>query len=192
MSNYQAFIKALSTISANAPKGKAPKYCNYHLLVPSPFVSRKTQNADPASPAFSDPFLLPVKQKSELYMQSGRPRALPSAQQQQQHQKPGTTKPSSPAQQTTSFLTDIPLPRVLQRHIMLPSPPLSQETAQGKVTGFRIQVTGRRGTRSSKQIVSYGKLDTGSAGHSYVDFGRSHYVHKKGATGVKVWIGYSR
>ncbi len=74
----------------------------------------------------------------------------------------------------------------------MPSFNLGEGSGLNKITGFRIQVTGRRGTRSSKQIFSYGKLDTGSPGSSYVDFARSQYVLKKGVTGVKVWVGYSQ
>jgi ribosomal protein S3 len=58
------------------------------------------------------------------------------------------------------------------------------------VLGYRIIVTGRRGSRSSKQVVSFGRLDS-RVGASWLDFGSSHLVTKKGAMGVRVWILYS-
>ncbi|KAI9096574.1 hypothetical protein DFS34DRAFT_650667 [Phlyctochytrium arcticum] len=97
--------------------------------------------------------------------------------------------PSTP--QTTPFRMDIPLPSVLTRHIHLPSPTLSSASALGKITGFRMEITGRRGSRSSTQRFAYGRLGTTDM-NSYVDFGKSYFVHKKGVTGVKVWVGYGR
>ncbi|KAI8821029.1 uncharacterized protein EV422DRAFT_506249 [Fimicolochytrium jonesii] len=93
---------------------------------------------------------------------------------------------------TAEYLTDIPLPAVLTRHIHMPSPTLQNGNAVGKITGFRIEVTGRRGNRSATQRYGYGRLGSGSVADSYVDFAKSLLVNKKGSTGVKVWIGYGR
>ncbi len=134
---------------------------NMHLYRESPF------HAPSASDAVRN---TPIMEKSERYL---------------------TTANTADADPKAEFLSTVPMPNCLARHTVHPSPCLSQETGLNKITGFRIQVTGRRGTRSAKQILSYGKLDTGSTGSSYVDFARSHFVHKKGVTGVKVWVGYS-
>jgi ribosomal protein S3 len=103
-----------------------------------------------------------------------------------------TTTTTTTSSTKENFVQDIPLPRCLVRHITNPSYCLSNATSLGKITGYRIEVTGRRGTRSSKQTVSHGKIDNPDIGASYADFARSWYVHKKGVSGVKVWVGYSK
>jgi hypothetical protein len=108
-----------------------------------------------------DPFMKPLQLKSELY---------------------DKTKSSG-----------IPLPRNIQRHCLSPIASLENESSMGKIVGFRIEVKGRVGSRSMRRAVNYGSLDVGKIGPmtgTYVDFGRSNYVTKRGVTGVKVWIAY--
>ena len=93
--------------------------------------------------------------------------------------------------QDSQFVSDIPLPRCLSRHVDILSPTLST-ASPNKISGFMIQVKGRRGTRSSKQVLLHGKLNLGERDSEFADFARSYYVHKKGVTGVKVWVGYNR
>jgi hypothetical protein len=89
------------------------------------------------------------------------------------------------------YCQDIPLPNAIKRHIENPNLSLLQGSALGKITGFRIEAKGRKGSRSQTQVVHYGKLGRGDIAKSCVDFGKSFYVHKKGVTGIKVTIGYS-
>ena len=92
-----------------------------------------------------------------------------------------------------SLNNKIPLPTVLTRHLVKPQQNLETMTNQGKVLGFRIEVKGRRGTRSSRQVVLYGKLNMGltnGINGSKVDFGRSVFITKRGSNGVKVYIQY--
>ena len=89
------------------------------------------------------------------------------------------------------YIENVPLPRVIQRHIMQPIQQLTNASALGKITGFRLQVSGRKTTRTQSETVRYGRLATGQQGQSYVDFGRSSYVTRRGVTGVKVWISYA-
>ena len=99
--------------------------------------------------------------------------------------------PAKPVEEgNEEYCQDIPLPNSIKHHMLYPSSPLLNGSASGKIMGFRIQVKGRKGSRSVKQIVSYGKLDSNNSGKSFVDFGRSVYVHKRGSTGIKVTIGY--
>jgi hypothetical protein len=84
--------------------------------------------------------------------------------------------------------TSVPLPSVLSNHIRLPRLPLRE-----KVTGFRIEVKGRMGSRSRRDVVQYGKFGfSRSAGvkGSMVDFARGLYITKRGTTGVKVYVAY--
>ncbi|TPX33035.1 hypothetical protein SmJEL517_g03972 [Synchytrium microbalum] len=90
-----------------------------------------------------------------------------------------------------AYVEDIPLPRVLQRHIMKPNQQLTSASPLGKVVGYRIQVSGRKTTRTVTDTVRYGRLSTGQQGTSYVDFGKTSYVTRRGVTGVKVWIAYA-
>ena len=81
--------------------------------------------------------------------------------------------------------TPLVLPNVLQQHALSPS--------KLKVQGIRIQIKGRRGPRSVKQVLQYGVLSFSK--HSgvttgKVDYGQSVYVGKNGSTGVKVYISY--
>ncbi|TPX44212.1 hypothetical protein SeMB42_g04413 [Synchytrium endobioticum] len=92
---------------------------------------------------------------------------------------------------TTQYIQNVPLPRVIQRHIMKPVQQLANVSALGKIVGFRIQVSGRKTTRTATDTVRYGRLATGQQGQSHVDFGRSSYVTRRGVTGVKVWISYA-
>ncbi|KAJ3186659.1 hypothetical protein HDU85_007479 [Gaertneriomyces sp. JEL0708] len=164
---YRELIRELGKVTAWAPRGKAPKLFNYHKYVATPYTTVQESS-------FESIKQIPLRAKSEQYAASGRLAANPEELEQ------------------STILRDIPLPAVLMKHIHQPSPTLSQGKSLGKITGFRIEVTGRRGTRSSTQRLAYGRLGTGDIGGSTVDFARSLYVHKKGVTGVKVWIGYGR
>ncbi|TPX66251.1 hypothetical protein SpCBS45565_g04587 [Spizellomyces sp. 'palustris'] len=168
---YKEVMHEFAKVSAHAPKGRAPKLYNYHRYLKGPFQ-------DPSSTQLHH---IPLANKSAEYATSGLPPTSTSVEGDQQ-----------PQELQQKFRTDIPLPNIITRHIHLPSPTLDAKSAIGKITGFRIEVTGRRGTRSSTQRFAYGKLGTGNVGGAYVDFARSLYVHKKGATGIKVWIGYGR
>ncbi|KAI8588151.1 hypothetical protein BDZ88DRAFT_422703 [Geranomyces variabilis] len=193
---YAKFLKQLAHVTALAPKGKVPKQYNFDKFVPTPFHNNNNPSSSPSTSASSSASAsasastlhnIPLRQRSELYAKSGlaTQSALDSL----------SAPPSSPSpqqQQQQQYLRDIPLPTVLTRHIHLPSPALSKQTQLGKITGFRIEVTGRRGTRSSTQRFAYGRLGTGNVGGAYVDFAKSVWVNKKGATGVKVYIGYGR
>jgi hypothetical protein len=66
---------------------------------------------------------------------------------------------------------------------------VENEITKSKVLGFRIQAKGRRGARSSKQVVEYGKLSFGNV-NSKIDFGQSSFTTKRGSTGVKVYVCY--
>ncbi|KAI9336190.1 hypothetical protein DFJ73DRAFT_850634 [Zopfochytrium polystomum] len=99
---------------------------------------------------------------------------------------------STPGDREKAVLTDIPLPTALTRHILQPSTIYLQQTAVGRVTGFRIEVNGRRGTRANRQVMQHGKLATNQTAKSFVDYGRADFYNKKGSTGVRVWIGYGR
>jgi hypothetical protein len=91
-----------------------------------------------------------------------------------------------------SLVSGIPIPTVLKRHCLVPNPSLISPI--GKVIGFRIEVKGRTGSRSARRIMHYGVLNSGKTGAmtgSYLDFAKSTYVTKRGATGVKVWIAYA-
>ncbi|KAJ3214330.1 hypothetical protein HDU67_001771 [Dinochytrium kinnereticum] len=93
---------------------------------------------------------------------------------------------------TRTLVDDIPLPRSIMRHVISPSPLLATHSPVGKVTGFRIEVNGRRGTRAMRQVMHYGKLATKDSYNSHVDYGRASYYNKKGSTGVRIWVGYGR
>ncbi|KXS19589.1 hypothetical protein M427DRAFT_132078 [Gonapodya prolifera JEL478] len=89
-----------------------------------------------------------------------------------------------------SLDTNVPLPRVLRRHLLNPSLAMQGE---GKITGFRVELSGRRGLRSARSRVAYGRLGTNSYGTTHVDFGRAYYVSRRAGTmGVRVWVGYER
>ncbi|KAJ1547638.1 hypothetical protein HK405_005313 [Cladochytrium tenue] len=95
---------------------------------------------------------------------------------------------------TARTLSDIPLPTVLLRHAREPSRiHLAQGSgsggAAGRVTGFRIEINGRRGTRAARQVLQHGRLATNNSSESYVDYGSAAFYGKKGATGVRVWVG---
>ncbi|KAJ3020919.1 hypothetical protein HKX48_009523 [Thoreauomyces humboldtii] len=177
---YTTLMKELARISAEAPKGKVPKQYNFDLYLPTPFHAPASASPTSATSLRN----IPLRKKSTDYAASGKLSTSSFT----------STKADHPARSSDQppTLTDIPLPSVLQRHIYLPSPSLAKETQLGKITGFRIEVTGRRGTRSATQRFGYGRLGTGNVGGAYVDFAKSLYVHKKGVTGVKVWIGYGR
>lgn len=90
------------------------------------------------------------------------------------------------------YLTDIPLPVCLRRQVEQPHYALTHETGLNRILGFRIEVKGRRGSRSMKSGLSYGRLDRSAAGSSHVDFAKSFFVSKRGISGVKVWINYGK
>ena len=110
------------------------------------------------------------------------------------------------ASQDIPSLNNIPLPKVIMRHVIKPhtsllppdSPlsPLNQLSSfslqSPKITGLRIELRGRRGTRSAKQYYAVGRLDTSDVGSAFVDFGKAMYTHSKGTSGVKVWVGYGQ
>jgi hypothetical protein len=87
-----------------------------------------------------------------------------------------------------------PIPTVIQRHLLVPQQPLINETSLGRIQGFRIEIKGRNGSRSSRKVLSYGKLNTGRLDPitgSMVDYGCSAYTNpKRGVVGVKVWVSY--
>lgn len=89
-------------------------------------------------------------------------------------------------------MNGLPVPNTLKRHLLQPVMSMENETSVGRVTGFRIEVKGRSGSRSLRRVLSYGSLDSGRVGPfgSMVDFAKSSYVTKRGVTGVKVWIAY--
>ncbi|KAH6584656.1 hypothetical protein BASA60_000887 [Batrachochytrium salamandrivorans] len=134
-----------------------------------------------------DPFLAPLAAKSLKYnahVASSATAAVVPASSVDQQDTPASSKKT---------VTDIPFPNVLRRHMLQPVSPLAQGTSLGKVIGFKIIAKGRRGPRSVKQAIDYGKLESGavaSLGGVYVDYGKSFYVDKKGSTGIKVWVTY--
>ncbi|KAJ3361466.1 spermatogenesis-associated protein 17 [Kappamyces sp. JEL0680] len=87
-----------------------------------------------------------------------------------------------------SYATEIekaPFPKVIRRHLTVAQKPLIDDTALGRICGFRIEVKGRNGSRSSRKVVSYGSLSSGKIGSitgSMVDFGKSYFVHPKRGT----------
>ncbi|KAI8901849.1 hypothetical protein BC833DRAFT_617219 [Globomyces pollinis-pini] len=93
----------------------------------------------------------------------------------------------------SSTANGIPVPNVLKRHIENPTVSLLTETSLGKISGFRYEIKGRTGSRSSRKSYRYGSLNCSNTSRftgSMVDFGRSSFVTKRGSTGVKVWIAY--
>lgn len=101
----------------------------------------------------------------------------------------------------------IPIPNVIKRHLLVPQSGFAslelnagsegnddEGNIESRITGFRIQVKGRSGSRSTKKVVSYGYLANRKAGAingSMVDYGYAQFTDpKRGTTGVKVWIGY--
>ncbi|KAL5036916.1 hypothetical protein RTP6_004429 [Batrachochytrium dendrobatidis] len=169
--SYTEFLK---TISKMAYKGPAPhKLHNTHLQVMSPFHKKPLGAVDP--------FLNPIAIKSAKFAES-----VKSISQ-------SDTAAHSSASSDSKQVTDIPFPNVLTRHMIQPITALAQGTPIGKIIGFKITSKGRKGPRSVKQSVDYGKLEAGSianVGGVYVDYGKSFYVDKKGSTGIKVWITY--
>ncbi|KAJ3413411.1 hypothetical protein HDV05_008052 [Chytridiales sp. JEL 0842] len=162
---YTHFLSQLSRISSAVPRVKTPPLLNYHLYQPNLFP----ETPDTVLARQQDNY--EIKRKSDAYH---------------------AQSPSPPSKQSNKkFLTDIPVPKVLRRHIQTPLSTLSNSTPLNKVCGFRIEVNGRRGTRANRQVMHYGKLFTKDSDRSFVDFGRSGYFNKKGASGVRVWIGYS-
>ncbi|KAJ1554952.1 hypothetical protein HK096_011256 [Nowakowskiella sp. JEL0078] len=162
--NYIRFIDNLKLITESVPMSKPPKCLNTHLITQHPFADLNNDVT-----IFSHTQNL-VKMKSDLYKST-----------------PINIKP---------YLTDIPIPRILERHVIDPSPSLMRdpESAQPlqKISGFRIQVNGKRGTRASKSVVFYGRMVTGDSDKTLVDFSLTSYTDKKGSTGVRVWVGYER
>lgn len=150
---------------------KAPKLMNYHAFHPLPYRDVTARPKDlPEHLLFNVPNAL----KSLEYMRSGIPQA-----------QLGTGKASP-------ICKDIPLPSVLMRHVLTPSETLKNNESVGKIVGFRLQVKGRRGSRSKKDVFGYGTLGLGDIGSYFVDFGRSHYITKRGAIGVRVWVSYAK
>ncbi|KAJ3119059.1 hypothetical protein HDU96_003234 [Phlyctochytrium bullatum] len=92
---------------------------------------------------------------------------------------PETDAATQPAPQL-ELADDIPLPKVIMRHVYDPSPIIASNSPIGKIMGFRIEVNGRRGTRAMRQVMHYGKLATKDSDNSLVDFGRASYFNKKG------------
>ncbi|TPX60222.1 hypothetical protein PhCBS80983_g01895 [Powellomyces hirtus] len=205
--NYTKLMKEFARVNSYAPKGKVPRNYNYDKYVEIPFRDPATESGSSASALYN----IPLRQKSELYAASGALGRVAGLNDSNNNNSTSSntsaslssssttssanTPPQPPSQHSdsaTEYLQNIPLPTVLTRHIVLPSPSLANGTHLGKITGFRIEVTGRRGTRSATTRFGYGRLGTGNVGAAYVDFARSLLVNKKGATGVKVWIGYGR
>ncbi|KAJ3288680.1 hypothetical protein HK104_008036 [Borealophlyctis nickersoniae] len=168
---YKYFISELAKINAQAPRGKTPKLLNYHTYVPSPY--RDLSDTPQTNP--SKLYQIPLALRSTQYLQSGRV---------------GLAEPKDPSEQ--QFVRDLPLPKVLIRHIREPSNLLDAGSSAGKILGFRIQLKGRVGTRSRKQMFFYGKLEQRESDRSHVDFAKSQFTAKNGANGVKVWVAYGR
>jgi hypothetical protein len=174
-------------------QGKVPKGLNEHLFLTSPFQrlpSQRTGGRPLGSESLEELRALPIKAKSEAYLASGwKGSVAPAA------AAAAATSPSADkgdAAPPRPLLTDIPLPLVIRRHLRSPSTTLAKEVAAGKIAGYRIEVNGRRGSRSVKSVVSYGRLASKDLVGSGVDFARSHFVTKRGSTGVKVWIAYGQ
>ncbi|KAI9209557.1 uncharacterized protein BJ171DRAFT_453703 [Polychytrium aggregatum] len=192
--SYRRFVSEMARISANAHKGKPPALYNLHKLRASPFepVSAKLLAA---KEALDTNF---VRVKSELYDETKQhslavSKVLQSDDTWKQLIATSTPPASDAAPESKqSFLTDIPLPKIILRHVTNPSEALETGMALGKITGFRIQVKGRRGTRSVTNLVHYGSLGAGDIHNAYTDFGRSLFITKRGVTGVKVWVGYAK
>ncbi|KAI8608188.1 hypothetical protein BC830DRAFT_1156362 [Chytriomyces sp. MP71] len=187
---YTRFVTQMGRISAHTPTAKTPPLLNAHLVVKSPFPSLKRADEDPAS--------FELRRKAQLFYASTPSESQAKVTQILNAQKLGIELEDVPgALRNTkkdagkAFLTDIPLPAVIRRHIHNPSLLYASQSSLGKVMGFRIETNGKRGTRSGRQVVQYGRLATSDSHNSMVDFGRSFYFNKKGAMGIKVWVGYS-
>ena len=89
------------------------------------------------------------------------------------------------------YFENIPIPKTLHRHCVNPSRNWMNQTAAGKITGLKIQAKGRRGSRSRTFTVGHGSLRAGDIANSPLDFAKSDFVTKMGATGIKVSVGYS-
>ncbi|KAJ3055012.1 hypothetical protein HK097_000091 [Rhizophlyctis rosea] len=175
---YQNFVKELAKVTAQAPKGKHPKLYNYHHFLKSPYpdVSETPENSP--SHLLSKPRI-----QTERYHKYNPV-------------TPANTKPTEPSDEQSpdqpQYVTDIPLPFNLLRHIHRPYRTFDSGSPVGKILGFRLEVKGRRGSRSMRQTYSYGKLGVGDIAGTELDFARSVFVNKKGASGVKVWVAYGR
>lgn len=114
--------------------------------------------------------MISLKKKSEEYFQSGL---------------------QFVEQKECDYLTDIPIPNCLKKHLASPSTILSEGNPANRVIGFRIEMKGRRVSRTMKTMLFSGKIAR-SCGSAYVDSAKSHFVTKRGVTGIKVWINYSK
>ncbi|KAJ3041125.1 hypothetical protein HDV00_009839 [Rhizophlyctis rosea] len=167
---YRRFLKELAKISARAPTEKKPEGYNTHHLVNSPYRDFGENARDAPSQLLNNRRL-----RTEQY---------------DKHNPVPPAKAVQPGQ--TEYLTDIPLPFNLLKHIRQPCSTFDSGSPVNRILGFKIQSKGRRGDRSVKQVYSYGKLAQTDTANSMMDFARSHFITKKGATGVKVWITYGR
>ncbi|KAJ3328352.1 hypothetical protein HDU76_010127 [Blyttiomyces sp. JEL0837] len=216
---YVKFIRELRKINANAPRAKVPKLLNTHIMATSPFpttaaalaqrdiesyeIKRKSEmyfkSAHPVASLDLPEDVTTTSTTTTSSSTSSTPSTSSESTTDSKSPIPPTSTPAAPPTTTTqsqsqsqTYLTDIPLPNVLYRHVILPSPTYATQNSVGKITGFRIEVNGRRGTRTNKQILYYGKLATKDSARTFVDFGKADFYNKKGSTGVKVWIGYAR
>ena len=87
------------------------------------------------------------------------------------------------------YLDDIPLPKILTRHLLNPSRSLQD---QGGVMGMRFIFSARVGGKSGKITLGRGKIGAKSFDLSNVDYGKSFYVEKLGVSGLKAWVSYRK
>jgi hypothetical protein len=90
----------------------------------------------------------------------------------------------------SDYVTDVPLPTCLMRIVSGEFKPSLLSGSPKKITGFRIQVKGRRGLRSQKSVMTFGKMGIKDIDRTFVDFGKTAFVGRRGSNGVRVWVGY--
>lgn len=142
----------------------------------------------------ANPTLAHIKKRSEMHDSSiANSNKLNHALRSNTVNDSGLTNPSE--SDLENIISDFPAPKILFRQFLYPSTHLSSGDPLGKVTGFRIQIKGRKGSRRVKQVFSFGALNIGKLGvleGSHVDFGRSTiFSPRQGIRSVKVWVGYS-
>ncbi|KAJ3140872.1 hypothetical protein HK100_008572 [Physocladia obscura] len=221
-SAFGRFVKELARISVRAPMvrvlrahaQRAPRRYNTHLLTQTPFAEiEEARRARRSVEEFE------VQRESKRYAASGRSPMqaavfhklldrqlrgdalnLPDSYDSNDNATNGSYDiennesniDNATSIEHSAFFTDVPLPEVLRRQTVRPSPILATESSHAKIAGLRIEVNGKRGTRANRQVIHFGKLATNDSNNSMVDYAKAAFSNKKGATGVKVWIAYSR
>ncbi|RKP02596.1 hypothetical protein CXG81DRAFT_24738 [Caulochytrium protostelioides] len=179
--NFLKLTREFARMSVRAPQGKYPVGYNTHLLRAHPFDA----TAVPASSVLkADPSAFQkhavVAQQSRKFDRLNRaPRRNPDI-------LPADWTPAA------EEVSDLPLPLAIRRQVIAPSPSLATPHYRGKITGIRLEVNGKRGTRASKQIFHVGALNINDRMNSAVEFAKDTFILRAGISGVRIWLGYAK